>query len=97
MLVETVTTDPNTVQVILGCNVLKHFRTTCNCDTAIIKDPVWNNVRSILTSAEDELDEKFGFFYVAGREAITIPAKSMKTILGSTRKNKKRNPYVAAV
>ena len=34
---------------------------------------------------------------MAGREAVRIPANSMKTIIGSTRQNKKRNPYVAAV
>lgn len=97
MLVETVTTDPNAVQVILGCNVLKHIRTACQCDNVIMKDPIWNNVMSVLALAENEVDVKIGLVKVAGRETIRIPANSMKTIVGSTRQNKKNHPYVAAV
>lgn len=92
MLVETVTTDPNAVQVILGCNVLKHIRTACQCDNVIMKDPIWNNVMSVLALAENEVDVKIGLVKVAGRETIRIPANSMKTIVGSTRQNKKKTP-----
>lgn len=44
---------------------------------------------SVLTYAEDELDEKIRRVKVASREAIKIPAKSMETSVGYTRTTNK--------
>lgn len=52
---------------------------------------------SVLTYAEDELDEKIRRVKVASREAIKIPAKSMETSVGYTRTTNKRNQYVIAI
>lgn len=52
---------------------------------------------SVLTYAEDELDEKIRRVKVASREAIKIPAKSMETSVGYTRTKNKRNQYVIAI
>lgn len=96
MLVETVTKDPNAIQVILGCNVLKNIRTSEH-SCSLMDNPVWNNVMSVLTLADKENSVKIGLVKVAGTECVRIPANSMKVVMGSTRQNKRNEPYTAVV
>ena len=99
MLVENVSKKADSIQAVLGCNILScirnHAKDTSFDLSAIWEDETWNNVISVMDLAENI--KHVSFVKVAGRQAIKIPANSMKVVIGSTRQNKRNETYTAAV
>ena len=99
MLVESVSKKDDSIQAVLGCNILNcirnHAKDTLFDSSAIWEDETWNNVISVMDLAENA--KHVSFVKVAGRQAIKIPANSMKVVIGSTRQNKRNETYTAAV
>ena len=99
MLVESVSKKDDSIQAVLGCNILNcirnHAKDTSFDSSAIWENETWNNVISVMDLAEST--KHVSFVKVAGRQAIKIPANSMKVVIGSTRQNKRNETYTAAV
>ena len=99
MLVESVSNKYDSIQAVFGCNILncvRNFAKDPNFDSSTIwNDETWNNVISVIDLNENA--KRISFVKVAGRQAIKIPANSMKVVIGSTRQNRKNETYTAAV
>ena len=99
MLVESVSNKDDSIQAVFGCNILncvRNFAKDPNFDSSTIwNDETWNNGISVIDLNQNA--KRISFVKVAGRQAIKIPANSMKVVIGSTRQNRKNAAYIAAV
>ena len=95
MLVENITSESDSVQAVLGCNILNKIRNETEESSQILEEESWKNVISVMKL--DEWSERTSFVKVAGIQAIKIPANSMKTVIGSTRCIQEGKTYTAAV